>query len=530
MSEPSDTEQTVPGQPERGTEPAWHDTEAHPQASAPATTETPAEQAAAIAENASDTPQPPAPPRAEERIGTGSTDALGEPARAGEAETSTPTAGPGVRVEALEQGAGTAYGEIHAPAPHLDTYREGQEARERKLLPRLASGSLVIALSAAAGFAGGTLAGERGEGGNPSASTVTVVQHSSPVSSGVDWVAEVASKVQPSVVGIQVMADNGQTGSGSGVAFTPDGYILTNAHVVDQASRISVRLNQGESITAELIGTDPLYDIAVIRIPNDIPAAVFNTQAAAVGEPVAAFGSPLGLYGTVTVGIVSAVARPVTAGNGQGETSIISAVQTDAAINPGNSGGPLVNAGGEVIGVNSSIATLSGDRGGSIGLGFAIPAKTAVRVATELINTGTASRPLIGVTVGPADGSGARVETVSTGSPAEQAGIEAGDVLIAVDGRPVDNPVAAIALIRDATPGQPLTITLDRAGYEMTVTVTTTSDAPQVVSVSPPVSSSPTAVPAPSVTSIPPVPGAPSAPSAPLPSASSSAVAPAPMP
>jgi len=251
--------------------------------------------------------------------------------------------------------------------------------------------------------------------------------------------------------------------TGSGVVLTDDGHIMTNAHVVSGADQVSIRLSDASTLPATISGADTIYDIAVVKVDRTLPAATFNLEPVQVGEPVAAFGAPLGLYGTVTVGIVSAVARPVTAGDGSGETSIVSAVQTDAAVNPGNSGGPLVNVDGEVVGVNSSIATLSAGPGsGSIGLGFAIPSSTAVRVASELADRGYAERPLVGVSIGPASPFGARIDGLTTGGPAEAAGVLVGDILTAVDGVQAESPVAAIALIRSAEPGKTIRLTVLR--------------------------------------------------------------------
>jgi putative serine protease PepD len=192
-----------------------------------------------------------------------------------------------------------------------------------------------------------------------------------------------------------------------------------------------------------------------------------------VGDTAIAIGSPLGLTGTVTSGIVSALNRPVTAG-GQGEGSYINAIQTDAAINPGNSGGPLVNGLGQVIGVNSAIATLGiGGTSGSIGLGFAIPIDTAKRIAEEIIATGTSSTPVIGVRLDMNyTGSGARIEGVNPGGPAEAAGVREGDVVTKVDGRVVEDATALIVAIRAKAPGDALTLTIDRDGEEQDLTVT----------------------------------------------------------
>jgi putative serine protease PepD len=296
---------------------------------------------------------------------------------------------------------------------------------------------------------------------------------------GANWVEAVNSSIAPSVVSILVSGP-GSSSSGSGVVLDEDGYVLTNAHVVSdtQARQITVRLADGSVLDATLVGRDAVYDIAVLKVSALLPVPGFATGPVVVGQPVAAFGAPLGLYGTVTSGIVSAVSRPVVAaGAGKEEASVVSAIQTDAAINPGNSGGPLVDAAGRVVGVNTAIATLSGSSSGSIGLGFAIPSRTAVRVARELIEKGAATKPLIGVSLGaspdPVRQAGALVEALVAGGPAERAGLLVADVVTAVDGVPTDTPAAVIALVRAADPGQPVTLSVLRDGQEVDVTVTT---------------------------------------------------------
>ncbi len=185
----------------------------------------------------------------------------------------------------------------------------------------------------------------------------------------------------------------------------PNGYIVTNNHVVEGAAdggTLKVHFADGQEFDAEIVGRDPNYDIAVVKVDaTDLPTVVIgDSDSVVVGDLAIAIGSPLELDGTVTAGIISALNRPVTAG-GEGETAFINAIQTDAAINPGNSGGALVNAAGQVIGVNSAIATLGDGSGqsGSIGLGFAIPINQVKRIAEELINTGTSTKPIIGVTL-----------------------------------------------------------------------------------------------------------------------------------
>lgn len=287
-------------------------------------------------------------------------------------------------------------------------------------------------------------------------------------------IASIAEKVLPSVVSIEV-----SDGSGSGFILSDDGYILTNNHVIESAASggdINVVMQDGTRVPAELVGRNADYDLAVLKIDKTglTPAAIGNSDSVKVGDQSIAIGSPLGLEGTVTSGIISSLDRPVTAGGGSGsETSFINAIQTDAPINPGNSGGPLVNAEGQVIGVNSAIASLSSgsQQAGSIGLGFAIPINTANRIAKELIETGTSKTPIIGAEIDFSyTGQGARVNTVTPGGPAEKAGIKSGDVIVAVNGKRVDDAVSLITDIRQNAPGDEITLTLE-GGQEIKVTL-----------------------------------------------------------
>jgi len=294
-------------------------------------------------------------------------------------------------------------------------------------------------------------------------------------------VAQVAELVLPTVVSLEVVTGPSQA-SGSGFIIRSDGYIMTNNHVVAnalQGGEITVVFNDGSRARAELVGRSVSYDIAVVRVDREnLPtSALGNSDNAAVGDSAIAIGSPLGLSGTVTTGIVSALDRPVTAG-GQDEASFISAIQTDAAINPGNSGGPLLNAQGEVIGINSAIASLASGFGevGSIGLGFAIPVNQAKRISEEIIATGTSTTPVIGVQldlryVGP----GGRVDEVVPGGPADDAGIESGDVIVAVDGEPVQDSTELVIAIRANAPGDIITVEVEGKG-ELDVTLDGSED------------------------------------------------------
>ncbi|MEL4161319.1 trypsin-like peptidase domain-containing protein [Corynebacterium bovis] len=300
---------------------------------------------------------------------------------------------------------------------------------------------------------------------------------------------DVASRVLPSVVSIQVQTPTGG-GEGSGSVFTSDGLIVTNNHVVAGAekgqAKIQVTLNDGRVLQASVVATDPQTDIAVVKAEGakDLqPISVGNSDDLKVGQDVVAVGSPLGLSSTVTSGIVSAMNRPVQAtGEGGGEASLIDAIQTDAAINPGNSGGALVNMNGELVGIPSVIASLgaeSGQQSGSIGLGFAIPANQAVRIARQLIDDGHAQHAIIGAQVNTrSQVNGAEIVSVQPGSPADSAGLKAGDVVHKVDDRLVDNGVGLIAAIRSHTVGDKVTLTVTdgQGGNEHQVSMTLTAE------------------------------------------------------
>jgi putative serine protease PepD len=308
--------------------------------------------------------------------------------------------------------------------------------------------------------------------------------------------AGIAAKVLPSVVSINVRGSGGSD-TGSGVVLRSDGYVLTNNHVVANAARggsVSVVFNDGSTATARIIGTDQEDDLAVIKVDKTgLPAATLGSSSSVrVGDAVLAVGSPLGLSGTVTAGIVSALNRPVDTTQDQQQpsdpfglsrpqattTTVISAIQTDAAINPGNSGGPLLNAAGQVIGINSAIASTGSVAGqaGNIGVGFAIPIDQVRVIAGELIKNGKASHPLIGVVLADAtDSAGndlARVQSVTSGGPADKAGIKVGDVIVAVAGQRAAGADAVIAAIRSHQPGQRVDITVERDGSRHTLTLT----------------------------------------------------------
>lgn len=301
-------------------------------------------------------------------------------------------------------------------------------------------------------------------------------------------VAGIADRMLPSVVSIEVRSGN-SGGTGSGFVLTEDGYLLTNNHVVaagGRSSSITVTFNDGSTESAEVVGTTTTYDLAVLKVDRAglQVAPLGNSDAVVVGDSAIAIGSPLGLSGTVTSGIISAVDRPVTAGEGGGsDVSYIAALQTDAAINPGNSGGPLVDGSGKVIGVNSAIATLGaklGSQSGSIGLGFSIPINQARRTAEQLIQTGFASYPIIGASLDPTyTGTGVRIADqavdgssgVAAGGPADEAGLQPGDVIVAIDETSVAGPDELIVAIRAQVPGDTVTLTVERDGQQQTFPV-----------------------------------------------------------
>ncbi|WP_047869746.1 trypsin-like peptidase domain-containing protein [Nocardiopsis sp. RV163] len=287
-------------------------------------------------------------------------------------------------------------------------------------------------------------------------------------------VGEVADTVLPSVVSIRTA-----NGGGSGVVISSDGQILTNAHVVAAAEGgpIEVLFNDGSSARAEVMGSDPVSDIAVIQAEgrNDLtPATLGDSEQVGVGAEVVAIGSPLGLSGTVTTGVVSALNRPVNTGQSGQTSTVINAIQTDAAINPGNSGGPLVNMNGEVIGVNTAIAGVSQDSG-SVGLGFAIPINQVRPIAEQLVEDGSASYPAIEATITNSRVGGAEIVEVTEGGAAAEAGLQAGDVVVSVDGEQVSTPDELIAQIRTRQPGEEVTLGVvpdGGSGSEEQVTVT----------------------------------------------------------
>ena len=313
-----------------------------------------------------------------------------------------------------------------------------------------------------------------------------------------NWTATAAA-VSPSVVAIKT-----DSGEGSGVIIDDSGHVLTNNHVVSGAQQLTVTLSDGRTFKATIQGTDPSTDLAVVTIegaPKDLqPISIGDSDALKVGDPVMAVGNPLGLAGTVTTGIVSALNRPVTTSAAQEQPQqqnpfgqqrqqqsssnpvVTNAIQTSAAINPGNSGGALVNANGQLVGINSSIASLGSSgssQSGNIGIGFAIPVKEAASIAKQLMADGTAEHAYLGIA--PVDGTasdgnatraGAQVSTVSAGPPAEKAGRRAGDVITEVNGERVDSAESLVAHVREYAVGDTVKLTVLRHSASQEISAT----------------------------------------------------------
>jgi putative serine protease PepD len=376
--------------------------------------------------------------------------------------------------------------------------------------PRRLAEAAAIALVAAVLASTGTYALTRTDvAAAPAARTpVSSTTSASPVlqanASAPNW-SVTAGAVSPSVVAITVTSSQGG-GQGSGVIFDTKGHILTNNHVVaagGAGSKLSVTLNDKRTYDATVVGTDPSTDLAVIKLtnaPNDLRAiALGDANAIKVGDQVMAVGNPLGLAGTVTTGIVSALNRPVTTSDQQqqqgdptqqqpqqqsgGEPVVTNAIQTSAAINPGNSGGALVNANGQLIGINSAIASLgssgSSSQSGNIGIGFAIPVNEARSIADQLITSGKATHPYLGVSskggvvaFGSAKRAAAVLTNVVSGTPADKAGLAANDAIIAVDGNSIDGSLSLVAQVRERSVGDKVTITVLRDGKSKDIDVT----------------------------------------------------------
>ncbi|WP_121256802.1 S1C family serine protease [Nocardioides ferulae] len=379
--------------------------------------------------------------------------------------------------------------------------------RSTGLAAAVVAAALVV--GGGAGFGGAALWSvvdddtDSGSGSSGARTTAQVAETSDePAAEG--SVEAVAQQVLPSVVKIDVAGPSG-SGSGSGIILSSDGQILTNEHVVGdvgEGGTIRVSFGDGSTAPAEVLGTDPLTDTAVIQaqdVDGLTPVTLGSSGDLDVGETVVAIGSPFGLESTVTSGIVSALNRPVDVGPaGEGNTTTYPAIQTDAAINPGNSGGPLVNMAGHVVGINASIrtdaSTFGGQQGGSIGLGFAIPIDAVMPIVEQMAAGEEPTHARLGITVSDnseqaetpegldddamAAAPGALVQEIGDGSTAEEAGLEAGDVIIRVDDTLITSADSLVATIRSYRPGDEVEVAYLRGDEpEQTVTLTLDSDA-----------------------------------------------------
>lgn len=375
------------------------------------------------------------------------------------------------------------------PGPHPRPPYAGPSRASRRVplwvWPAVACLALVVGVLG--GLAGGAIQDELAArpGTNDNGLSGVRTQTAAPLEVDNGSVAAVAQALLPSTV--QIVAElDGQAGgaTGSGFVLDREGHVVTNDHVVASAAEddgpIVVIDHTGERLEASVVGRSSVYDLAVLSVEGGgelEPAALGSSQVLRVGDPVIAFGAPLGLSQTVTSGIVSALNRPVTtSGQSEDDSSYINAVQTDAAINPGNSGGPLVNLAGEVVGVNSAIATNGGASGeaGNIGVGFAIPIEQVRTTVDQILRTGRAEYPVIGAQVrtgGEVDAEGATITEVMPDTPAERAGLEKDDVITAVDDQPVSDGIALIVAIRTHLPGETVEMSVLRGGEERVVKV-----------------------------------------------------------
>lgn len=365
--------------------------------------------------------------------------------------------------------------------------------RKKRRAGRLVAAVTGIVLLSGASAAGGAAIYDAMNDDSSVSTTTTGTSLDRPASStqSTNDISAVAEAVLPSAVVINV-AGGGESGTGTGIVISDDGNILTNNHVIEAAAdggTITVAFNDGTNARAEIVGRDVATDVAVIKaqdVDGLTAATLGNSREVQVGQTVVAIGSPFGLESTVTQGIVSALNRPVSPGDGSGleqggPTTTFPAIQTDAAINPGNSGGPLVDLDGHVIGINSAINT-GGSGNGSVGLGFAIPINLANNVATQILNGKTVEHARIGVEVSSATSEdkittiGAEIGEVTMGGAGEKAGLKSGDIVTKVDGNPISSNSALVATIRGYKPGDEVTLTILRNGKAQEVEVKLDSD------------------------------------------------------
>ncbi|WP_208544413.1 S1C family serine protease [Saccharomonospora piscinae] len=363
-----------------------------------------------------------------------------------------------------QPGYGTA-AEPHAATATASSASSAPTTAQRGLPGKLVAGVALLALlvGGGAGAAGGYLAADTATD-SPSSNALNQPAPAKQTGGAEQGSVEaVAEKLKPSVVQLQVQGQ-GSANEGSGFVISEDGYILTNNHVVEAAARggdMTVVFHNGDEAEAEVVGRDPSTDIAVVRaqdVSGLTTVELGRSDDLNVGQSVVAVGSPFELAGTVTSGIISSLNRPVTAGGQGDQTTVMDAIQTDAAINPGNSGGPLANMQGQIVGINSAIYSPS--QGGNVGIGFAIPIDQARRTADEIIKNGHATQTYIGATVGNAPSGGAAIGEVQSGSPAEEAGIESGDVIVKMGERRIEDANSLVAAIRTRAPGEQVTFTL----------------------------------------------------------------------
>ena len=429
-------------------------------------------------------PQGPTPDRA--ALGDAGTD-LTQPIRGSIDDTR-----PVPPVSATGPADGTPAPGPSTPVSAAPTPRASASGQRQRRWADIGVASVLAAVLASGGTYAAVQAGDDGSSAPTTASAGTdgSVQ-AAPVSftGEKDW-ASIAKTVSPSVVSIDAASQLGQ-GAGSGVIWDTEGHVVTNAHVVEGAQELRVTLSDGRSYAATVLGEDPSSDLAVLKlstVPDGLsPIAVGDDSSLAVGDAVMAVGNPLGLSGTVTTGIVSALDRPVTTQGSaqdaqQAAPVVTNAIQTSAAINPGNSGGALVNGAGQLVGINSSIASMPAmgqSQAGSIGIGFAIPSTKVKLIADQLISTGTAQHAFLGVslddgqaTVDGATLTGAQVQRVEPGSPAAAAGFQQGDLIVGIDGEHVPSSTALVGQVRERGTGQEAVIDYVRNGKKEQATVT----------------------------------------------------------
>ena len=365
----------------------------------------------------------------------------------------------------------------NSPTPGFGTVPSWERKKKRKNTPLSAVIVISLVFGGTAGGSLGYLAADFSNGVSNTTSQVSETSKPVAITPATETVSQIVQNVKPSVVSIKAEGNSG-SGTGSGFIYREDGYIVTNNHVAAPAingGKLTVYLEDKTSFEAKLVGRNASYDLAVLKIDATglKPVNIGDSSAINVGDLTVAFGSPLGLTGTVTSGIVSAINRPVTAG-GADDQSFISAIQTDAAINPGNSGGPLVNGQGQVIGVNSAIATLgNGTQSGSIGLGFAIPINQAQRVISEIIESGKSTTPIAGISIDSTyDGVGAKIAEVVADGPAASTDLKVGDIVTKINGEVVEDSTELIVAIRRNNPGDTIVLIVkNSAGNEREVSV-----------------------------------------------------------